>query len=265
MGNNFPYPGLYSSPIKQDVQYKSLVMEMRNRALESNNGDLRTVCSMNRRRIIVEKKHKRIKIRVVLLAILVVFAASGIVVDGALRPILSQIAAQQTHMAVVRMINEAVYDQLGNGVAYQQLINVTTDDNGRVTLMQPDTVKITRLVTSIARDLEERLGNISRSDVKIPVGMLTGHVLLADKGPNLTLALLPLGSVYASIHDEFSEAGINQTRHSIMLDIKVDMGIILPFQATFTEVLDSLPLVESVIVGPIPETYLNFERSNQGL
>lgn len=204
------------------------------------------------------------KWRLYIIGLLVVTVALFVAVDGALRPILSQVAAQQIHMAVVRLINEAVYDQLGNGVAYQQLINVSTDDNGRVTLMQPDTVKITRLVTSIARDLEEKLGNMTRSDIDIPVGMLTGNVLLADKGPNLTLALLPLGSVYASIHDEFSEAGINQTKHSIMLDITVDMGIILPFQATFTEVIDSLPIVESVIVGPIPETYLSFDKSAAG-
>ncbi len=178
------------------------------------------------------------------------------------RPILEQVAAQQVHLAVVRLINEAVYDQLGNGVAYQQLINVSTDADGRVTLMQPDTVKITRLVTSIARDLEEKLGSLSREDIKVPLGMLTGNSLLADKGPNLTLALLPLGSVSVNIHDEFSAAGINQTRHSIMLDIVVDMGILLPFQSTFTQITDTLPIVESVIVGPIPETYLNMETGD---
>ena len=204
----------------------------------------------------------RLKLRFYLLAGVVMLFSMGVVVDSALRPILEQVAAQQVHLAVVRLINEAVYDQLGNGVAYQQLINVSTDADGRVTLMQPDTVKITRLVTSIARDLEEKLGNLSREDIKVPLGMLTGNSLLADKGPNLTLALLPLGSVSVNIHDEFSAAGINQTRHSIMLDIVVDMGILLPFQSTFTQITDTLPIVESVIVGPIPETYLNMETGD---
>ena len=204
----------------------------------------------------------RLKLRFYLLAGVVMLFSLGVVVDAALRPILEQVAAQQVHLAVVRLINEAVYDQLGNGVAYQQLINVSTDADGRVTLMQPDTVKITRLVTSIARDLEEKLGNLSREDIKVPLGMLTGNSLLADKGPNLTLALLPLGSVSVNIHDEFSAAGLNQTRHSIMLDIVVDMGILLPFQSTFTQITDTLPIVESVIVGPIPETYLNMEAGD---
>ncbi len=204
----------------------------------------------------------RLKLRFYLLAGVVMLFSLGVVVDVALRPILEQVAAQQVHLAVVRLINEAVYDQLGNGVAYQQLINVSTDADGRVTLMQPDTVKITRLVTSIARDLEEKLGNLSREDIKVPLGMLTGNSLLADKGPNLTLALLPLGSVSVNIHDEFSAAGINQTRHSIMLDIVVDMGVLMPFQSTFPQITDTLPIVESVIVGPIPETYLNMEAGD---
>ncbi len=67
-----------------------------------------------------------------------------------------------------------------------------------------------------------------------------------------------------NIHDEFSAAGINQTRHSIMLDIVVDMGILLPFQTTFTQISDTLPIVESVIVGPIPETYLSVDSALQG-
>ena len=209
-----------------------------------------------------KKRRRGLGLRFYLLAGVVMLFSLGVVVDAALRPILEQVAAQQVHLAVVRLINEAVYDQLGNGVAYQQLINVSTDADGRVTLMQPDTVKITRLVTSIARDLEEKLGNLSREDIKVPLGMLTGNSLLADKGPNLTLALLPLGSVSVNIHDEFSAAGINQTRHSIMLDIVVDMGILLPFQSTFTQITDTLPIVESVIVGPIPETYLNMEAGD---
>lgn len=195
-----------------------------------------------------------------LIAVILIFALGFgfTMVDRQLRPIVERVAAQQVHLAVIRLINDAVYDQLGNGVAYQQLINVTTDDSGRVTLMQPDTVKITRLVTSIARDLEENLSNLSRSDIKVPLGLLTGSLLLADKGPNLVVALLPIGSVSVNIHDEFTAAGINQTKHTVMLDIVVDMGILLPLQTSFAKITDTLPIVESVIVGPIPETYLEF-------
>lgn len=197
---------------------------------------------------------KRLAALLLLTVLLLGFAAA----DKALKPIVEKVAAQQVHLAVVRLINEAVYDQMGSGVAYQQLIDVTTDENGQVTLMQPNTVKITRLVTSIARDLEERMGNLTRRDVNIPLGLLTGSLLLADKGPNLVVGLLPVGSVEVEVRDEFSEAGINQTRHSIMMDIVVKVGILLPFQASFAEVRDTLPIVESVIVGPIPETYLQF-------
>lgn len=198
-----------------------------------------------------------------LLAALIIFGSCCVTVDSALRPIAQRVASHQVHLAMLRIINEAVYDQLGNGVAYQQLINVATDENGRVTLMQPDTVKITRLVTAIARNLEERIGSLSRSDIKVPLGLLTGNLLLADKGPNIVVALLPSGTVDVEIHDEFTSAGINQTKHTIMLDIVVDMGILMPMQTTFTQITDSLPLVESVIVGPIPETYLNFGSAEQ--
>lgn len=206
-------------------------------------------------------RRRRVPIKRLVALVLAVCVAAGLAAaDAKLKPIVEKVAAQQVHLAVVRLINEAVYDQMGSGVAYQQLVNVTIDDTGRVTLMQPDTVKITRLVTSIARDLEERLGNLTRRDVNIPLGLLTGSLLLADKGPNLVVGLLPVGSVEVDVRDEFSAAGINQTRHSIMLDIVVKVGILLPMQTSFAEVCDTLPIVESVIVGPIPETYLSFGK-----
>lgn len=196
--------------------------------------------------------------RAVALLLLVAVALALATADARLKPIVEKVAAQQVHLAVVRLINEAVYDQLGSGVAYQQLVNVSRDESGRVTLMQPDTVKITRLVTSIARDVENRLSSLSRRDVNIPLGLLTGSLLLADKGPNLVVGLVPVGSVSVDVRDEFTSAGINQTKHSIMLDIVVKVGILLPMQTSFAEICDSLPIVESVIVGPIPETYLEF-------
>lgn len=196
--------------------------------------------------------------RAVALVLLVAVVLGLAWADARLKPIVEKVAAQQVHLAVVRLINEAVYDQLGSGVAYQQLVNVSRNETGQVTLMQPDTVKITRLVTSIARDVENRLSELARRDVNIPLGLLTGSLLLADKGPNLVLGLVPVGSVSVEVRDEFTSAGINQTRHSIMLDIVVKVGILLPMQTSFAEICDSLPIVESVIVGPIPETYLNF-------
>lgn len=205
------------------------------------------------------RRRRKIGRRLIAAVLIFALGLGFAMVDRQLRPIVERVAAQQVHLAVIRLINDAVYDQMGNGVAYQQLINVTTDENGRVTLMQPDTVKITRLVTAVARDLEESLSNLSRSDIKVPLGLLTGSLLLADKGPNLVVALLPIGSVSVNIRDEFTAAGINQTKHTLMLDIAVDMGVLLPLQTSFAKITDSLPIVESVIVGPIPETYLAFQ------
>lgn len=210
------------------------------------------------------KKFNPLSIKNILIATFCLSIAFFLVIESNLKPIVELVAAQRAHLEVVSLINEAVYDQMGQGVAYQDLIDVTMNDDGTVSLIQPNTIKITRLATAVARDLEEKISALTREDVAIPLGLLTGFALLADKGPNLTITILPMGSVTVDVADEFISAGINQTRHRVVLEVNVELGILIPFESSFTQISNTLPIVESIIVGPIPDTYLNMngETSN---
>ena len=62
---------------------------------------------------------------------------------------------------------------------------------------------------------------------------------------------------------EFEEAGINQTRHKIFLNVIADMRVILPGVdktiSTCTEVL----VCESLLVGKVPQIYLSNKKIGQ--
>ena len=186
-------------------------------------------------------------------------------IEVQIRPIAEAIAVQRAHLAVVGLINESVYDQLGQGISYQQLITIHKDDAGNIVLIQPDTIKISQFSTAIAQELEEKIGDLSKEGVKIPIGLLSGLTLIADKGPMLTIPVQPMGQVSVSVRDEFVAAGINQTKHQVILDISVSLNILIPFDPKMTQIQNSLPMVESIIVGPIPDTYLNWQSGGQGL
>ena len=63
---------------------------------------------------------------------------------------------------------------------------------------------------------------------------------------------------------DFEAAGINQTRHSVYLEIVADISIIMPSGtsnfASMTEVL----ICESVLVGSVPEAYLQGDLFGAG-
>ena len=70
-----------------------------------------------------------------------------------------------------------------------------------------------------------------------------------------------VGSTTASFRNTFGSAGINQTRHQILLDVQVNMSILLPGFRTSTKVNNEISVAETVIVGSVPENYTYFSTS----
>ena len=75
------------------------------------------------------------------------------------------------------------------------------------------------------------------------------------------LPLLAVGSADASLRNAFSAAGINQTRHQILLHVDVYTGILLPGFTASTKVSNEIAVAETVIVGSVPETYTYFSTA----
>ena len=98
-----------------------------------------------------------------------------------------------------------------------------------------------RLRSQIAGEILRRLSEVSTSELSIPVGTLTGSTLLAGRGPCIRVRMQAVGSADASLRNAFSAAGINQTRHQILLHVDVYTGILLPGFTASTDRKAGLP------------------------
>ena len=70
-----------------------------------------------------------------------------------------------------------------------------------------------------------------------------------------------VGSSSAYFENEFVSAGLNQTKHNIVLHIDVYVSILLPGFTTATKVSNSFTVAETVIVGSVPDTYTSFQTA----
>lgn len=80
---------------------------------------------------------------------------------------------------------------------------------------------------------------------------------LAGKGPDINLKVVPVGSVTAQLCSEFKAAGINQTNHRIYLKLSANVSIIVPGSNNVVNTVTEVMIIDSIIVGKIPDTYLN--------
>jgi hypothetical protein len=68
------------------------------------------------------------------------------------------------------------------------------------------------------------------------------------------------GTATAEFSHQFLEAGVNQTLHQIMLDIEVCVQVLLPGETTELPVRTRICVAETIIVGEVPDTYLEWKH-----
>jgi sporulation protein YunB len=179
-----------------------------------------------------------------------------------MKPVVVDLATARTSNAVNRIVVAAVNDAVDSGrIDYEQLVDFDKDAEGHVTALRSNMAAFNRLQASIADDILQRMAEVSSTDLAIPIGTLTGSPLLAGRGPCLRVRMQSVGTATARFDNQFSSAGINQTRHRIILDVDVHVSILLPGLTTYTKVSNEISVAETVIVGGVPETYTYFSTA----
>ena len=194
-------------------------------------------------------------IGIVLLALLILLLAH-------LRPVLTSMASARVSNSVNRIVAAAVEEAIQRGdINYEAFVTFEKDATGRVTALRSNVAEVNRMQSAISEEILRRLSEVSTSELRIPIGTLTGSALLSGRGPYITVRMQAGGSASAVFRNEFSAAGINQTRHQILLEVDVYMSILLPGIRTSTTVANEIAVAETVIVGSVPESYTYFSAS----
>ena len=203
------------------------------------------------------------RVRVFCFFLAVVLITLGVVGTVHLRGLLGNLAETAVSNMVGQVVTEAVSDTIANGdIRYERLISFEKDNNGDITALHSNMAQFNRLQAGITQEVLTRLGEVAERDLVIPLGTLTGSALLAGRGPGFTVRMQSVGSCSARFENRFSQAGINQTTHRIILCVEVNMSILLPGFQTSTQVNSSFSVAETVIVGDVPESYTYFDSGN---
>jgi sporulation protein YunB len=156
-------------------------------------------------------------------------------------------------MVISEAINEEIEE---NNISYNDLISFEKGNNGNIAALKTDIIMINRLKSSLSVVILNKLSDINIMNLYIPIGNLFNGEFLSGRGPMLEVKILPVGSVSTDISNIFTSSGINQTRHQIMLDVRVTLTVILPFSAESVDISTAICIAETVIIGDVPDTYL---------
>lgn len=205
----------------------------------------------------LKKKRKR---KFVLIFVLTIIFSLIIFFGTNISNIVYSYSESKVRALSVKAVNNAVSELVTNKNIYDNLVNITTDNEGKIKLIQANSIQINMLTKDLIKTSQIKLEKIGADGINIPIGTFSGINLLNGRGPSVNIKLIPVGDVTCSFQSEFKSAGINQTIHKLYVTVDTQVNIILPLKNNTVKTTTSIMICESVIVGDIPEVYLNSNR-----
>ena len=204
-------------------------------------------------------KYRKIRLRrrwmvILLLLALLVPAA---VMRMRLFPMVEELAVTRVTNQTARLINDAIDAQIRDGVVdYSNMVLLEKDDTGAVTALKTNISEMNALKTRILDTVNEVILQLNVEEIGVPIGNLLVPTLFSGRGPYLPVKVLTVRSSEAAFSNQFTQAGINQTLHQIIMTITIDMTIVTPAGTEQVDTSSQVVVAETVIVGTVPESYL---------
>ncbi|MBR4109916.1 MAG: sporulation protein YunB [Oscillospiraceae bacterium] len=171
--------------------------------------------------------------------------------------ILRTLAQTQVQNSTSDLINDAIDTQIASGnIQYDRIVYFEKDLNGRITALKTNMSEVNRLKTSILNTINDEILALDTADLGIPIGSMFLPEILAGKGPAIPVEIIAIRNSEATFSSNFSEAGINQTLQQLVMEISVDVAVLVLGDTNSFTVTSQVVVAETIIVGDVPETFL---------
>lgn len=175
---------------------------------------------------------------------------------NSITPIFETLCIERARTIGTEIMNSAS-NQILDNTNYYGIVQI--EKNGENNVLKTDVVKINKIASDIALEAENRFKNLENETISIPMGALTGDKYLSGFGPNMNIKVIPTGNILTEIKNEFESQGINQTVYRIYLELTCKVNIVTQYKTIEESLVNQVLLVETVVVGDVPESYYNLE------
>ena len=210
---------------------------------------------------------RRRKIRTALrcIAIVIVLALflTCIISKLASNTVINNIEAATNNM-FINITNQAMQIVLDKvKFNYNDLANITHDNNGNVIAVTCNTIKLIEIKTLFDRTIQNIIKNNPKIKFNISVGGFLWGDLFSGRGPKIPFELSFDCATKTEFKSEFENMGINQTLHKIILDLSANIDAIVHLDTKRSNIKTSYVLAETIIVGNVPSNYTTIDLYNK--
>lgn len=194
-----------------------------------------------------------IRIGIVILVLLIILMT----LRSKYRFVIKDLAQTSVMNTTSDMTNDAISKQIAAGdIAYDRIVYFEKDLDGRITALKTNMSEVNRLKTEVLNIINDEILALDHSDIGIPLGSLFLPELFSGKGPAIPVHILSIRNSDANFTSSFSQAGINQTLHRLNMEVSIDVAVLVLGETSSFTVTSEVVVAETIIVGQVPNTFL---------
>lgn len=153
----------------------------------------------------------------------------------------------------------------------EDIINLEKNQNNEIISLDFNNVKINEIELKISKNIQNNLKKLEENkknsltekyyddkiDIiyEVPMSIIYDVPILVGIGPKVPFKLDVLGNVKTNVITNIKEYGINNSLVEVILNMKINIQIILPFSSKNIVIESNVPLKTKVIQGKIPTYY----------
>jgi len=201
---------------------------------------------------------KKFKLKLKLFVFITVICLISYKLSVKMDKALSDFAQTTGTNKICEIINSCILETTEKESAeYNSICKIHRDSAGKITAISIDPEKVNRLKGKTVSSIITSLKTEAQEAFFIPLGTLLGSRFFSAEGPEIKIHVIPLGAVASEIKQQFESVGINQTLHSLYLEVRISVKLASPFSTSSIDVSTNVCIAQTVIVGDIPFAYLD--------
>ncbi|WP_164914400.1 sporulation protein YunB [Aminipila luticellarii] len=209
------------------------------------------------------KKSRWIKVLIAIIIITMLASLIGWKMVKVVRPSIDSLAAIKAKEMVTYAINEATCKQFfKEATKLEDLLIINTDKEGSIELVQSNTVAMNILAAELGKEIKQRYRDMKPTVIKVPLGTILGSQLMSQADINVNMKVLPISVANIEFLSEFESQGINQTKYKVYLSLTSKVRIMSPFSSNTLEIHNVVLVSEAVILGKVPNSYVNVPKED---
>lgn len=199
---------------------------------------------------------RKLRLRVKLLIAVGLLGISLLLFNRAVDNLFARITEDQVHNLGTEMLNQAVNTLLEDeSIRQDELLEIHYQEDESISSITIDSDQVNRIRTRLNEFVLKSLHEQETETIQIPLGSLTNFWFLSAKGPDITFHVYPVGYLNSRIRSEFDGAGINQTRHRLVLELELELMCVGLLHRETVTVSSEYILSETLLMGETPEQY----------